>query len=153
MKKMYNREQISIQNWCQYWKWISIFIQSNYSKYKKFIEYICIFICIILILSRLVPRKVLKERFETSAEPDEPLRNDLEDLNDDNLYDDDQFYKESEAIPPAPKQQRPSEIPSVISSSSISPPLPARDDSTTLEGKFYWKSCHFSSFLVLGIST
>lgn len=81
-----------------------------------------------------MPRKVLREIFESTNEPDEPLRNDLEDSDDDNLYEDDQFYKESEAIPPAPKQQRPSEIPSVISSSSIGPPLRARDDSSTLEG-------------------
>ncbi len=62
----------------------------------------------------------------------------------DELYDDDQFYKESEAIPqgPSPKLQgdivakdRPIDIPSIpaIQSSSVRPPLRARDDSS-LEG-------------------
>lgn len=48
-----------------------------------------------------VPRKVLKDRYDTSPEPDEPQQHDADDL--DNLYDDDQFYRENEAIPPAPK--------------------------------------------------
>ena len=43
-----------------------------------------------------VPKQVLKDRYESLSEPDEP--EDFEgDVND--LYDDDQFYKESEAIP------------------------------------------------------
>ncbi|XP_064550234.1 uncharacterized protein LOC135436535 isoform X3 [Drosophila montana] len=51
-----------------------------------------------------IPRKVLKDRYETAAESDEPQQTDL-DLDQDELYDEDQFYKESEAIPPAPKLQ------------------------------------------------
>ena len=57
-----------------------------------------IFLCI------LVPRKVLKDRYETAAEPDEPQQSEL-DMDQDELYDEDQFYKEGEAIPPAPKLQ------------------------------------------------
>lgn len=52
----------------------------------------------------LVPRKVLKDRYDTAPEPDEPQQIDLEQDQDD-LYDDDQFYRENEAIPPAPKLQ------------------------------------------------
>ncbi|XP_030239805.1 protein eva-1 isoform X3 [Drosophila navojoa] len=51
-----------------------------------------------------IPRKVLKDRYETAAEADEPQQTDL-DQDQDELYDEDQFYKESEAIPPAPKLQ------------------------------------------------
>ncbi|XP_034114842.1 protein eva-1-like isoform X4 [Drosophila albomicans] len=51
-----------------------------------------------------IPRKVLKDRYETAPEADEPHQTDL-DLDQDELYDEDQFYKESEAIPPAPKLQ------------------------------------------------
>ena len=44
----------------------------------------------------LVPKQVLMDRYETEAEADEP--EDFEgDVND--LYDDELFYKESEAIP------------------------------------------------------
>lgn len=50
-----------------------------------------------------VPRKVLKDRYDTATtEPDEPQQTDPEQDQDD-LYDDDQFYRENEAIPPAPK--------------------------------------------------
>ncbi|CAO1402634.1 unnamed protein product [Diamesa tonsa] len=86
-----------------------------------------------------VPKRVLKDRFDTPPEPDEPQQNDVEHYHDE-LYDDDQFYKESEAIPPAPKLQgdlaskdRPSDIiPSIITvqSSSVRPPLRNRDDSS-----------------------
>ncbi|XP_073848291.1 uncharacterized protein isoform X1 [Musca autumnalis] len=51
-----------------------------------------------------IPRKVLKDRYETAPEPDEPQQSEL-DLDQDELYDEDQFYKEGEAIPPAPKLQ------------------------------------------------
>ncbi|KNC25942.1 hypothetical protein FF38_10251 [Lucilia cuprina] len=51
-----------------------------------------------------IPRKVLKDRYETAPEPDEPQQTEL-DLDQDELYDEDQFYKEGEAIPPAPKLQ------------------------------------------------
>lgn len=97
---------------------------------------------------RLVPKKVLKDRFDTPAEPDEPHQNDV-DHDHDELYDDDQFYKEPEAIPPEPKLQgdlakeRGTDIiPSIITiqSSSVRPPLRNRDDSS-LEGEWIiWKS-------------
>lgn len=103
-----------------------------------------------IILLHKVPRKVLKERFESTPETDEPLRTDLEDHDDDNLYEDDQFYKESEAIPPAPKQQRPSEIPFPPATPSIGPPLPARDD-TTLDGK--WSTFRLIETLTILIKT
>ena len=48
---------------------------------------------------------MLKDRFDYSTEPDEPQHIDLE-QNQDDLYDEDQFYRESEAIPPAPKLHR-----------------------------------------------
>lgn len=89
-----------------------------------------------------VPRKVLIDRYESTPEADEPLQSDLEQDQDD-LYDDDQFYKESDLIPPGPapklqgdlvkKQQRPQDGPIYTYTSSISPPLRARDEST-LEG-------------------
>lgn len=91
---------------------------------------------------RLVPKKVLKDRFDTPPEPDEPHQNDV-DHDHDELYDDDQFYKEPEAIPPEPKLQgdlakeRAADIiPSIITvqSSSVRPPLRNRDDSS-LEGE------------------
>lgn len=66
-----------------------------------------------------VPRKVLKDRFDYSTEPDEPID---PDLNKDDLYDEDQFYRESEAVPPAPKLQR----------ELANPPTPA-DSFATLE--------------------
>ncbi|XP_037897736.1 uncharacterized protein LOC119642613 isoform X5 [Glossina fuscipes] len=53
---------------------------------------------------RPLPRKVLKDRYETAPEMDEPQQSEL-DLDQDELYDEDQFYKEDEAIPPAPKLQ------------------------------------------------
>ncbi|CRL02534.1 CLUMA_CG015194, isoform A, partial [Clunio marinus] len=88
-----------------------------------------------------VPKKVLKDRFDTPPEPDEPHQNDV-DHDHDELYDDDQFYKEPEAIPPEPKLQgdlakeRGTDIiPSIITvqSSSVRPPLRNRDDSSLEE--------------------
>lgn len=73
-------------------------------------------------------------------EPDEPHQTDLEQDQDD-LYDDDQFFKETEAIPPAPKLQgdiskiRPSVIPNVITSNNIETHLRSKDDSA-LEGMY-----------------
>lgn len=90
-----------------------------------------------------MPKKVLKDRFDTPPEPDEPHQNDV-DHDHDELYDDDQFYKEPEAIPPEPKLQgdlakeRGADIiPSIITvqSSSVRPPLRNRDDSS-LEGEW-----------------
>lgn len=98
---------------------------------------------IIFLFSYLVPKKVLKDRFDTPPEPDEPHQNDV-DHDHDELYDDDQFYKEPEAIPPEPKLQgdlakeRGTDIiPSIITvqSSSVRPPLRNRDDSS-LEGEW-----------------
>lgn len=86
----------------------------------------------------LVPRKVLKEQFDERVEPDEPHQIDM-DQNQDDLYDEDQFYRESEAIPPAPKLHRElatSDMPTSLGepSSSVNPPLRSRD-SNQLEGK------------------
>uniref|UniRef100_A0A453Z3J2 SUEL-type lectin domain-containing protein n=1 Tax=Anopheles quadriannulatus TaxID=34691 RepID=A0A453Z3J2_ANOQN len=82
-----------------------------------------------------VPRKVLKDRFEAAPEPDEPLQSDLE-QDQDELYDEDQFFRESDAAPPgpAPKLQggptngRVSDVPGFggTSSSSSTPASPPR---------------------------
>lgn len=89
-----------------------------------------------------VPRKVLKDRYETAAEADEPQQTDL-DLDQDELYDEDQFYKESEAIPPAPKLQGANVGRSFDfdtnnvgeeATSTLLPPLLSRNDAS-LEGK------------------
>lgn len=89
-----------------------------------------------------VPRKVLKDRYETAPESDEPQQTDL-DLDQDELYDEDQFYKESEAIPPAPKIQGANVGRSFDfdtsnaheeATSTLLPPLLSRNDGT-LEGK------------------
>lgn len=85
-----------------------------------------------------VPRKVLKEQFDERVEPDEPQQIDM-DQNQDDLYDEDQFYRESEAIPPAPKLHRElatSDMPTSLGepSSSVNPPLRSRD-SNQLEGE------------------
>ncbi|KAG5679939.1 hypothetical protein PVAND_009474 [Polypedilum vanderplanki] len=86
-----------------------------------------------------VPKKVLKDRFDTPPEADEPQQNDI-DHDHDELYDDDQFYKEPEAIPPEPKLQGDlakdrsvsDTIPSInsIQPSSVRPPMRNRDDSS-----------------------
>lgn len=94
----------------------------------------------------LVPRKVLKEQFDEKIEPDEPHQIDM-DQNQDDLYDEDQFYRESEAIPPAPKLHRElatSDMPTSLGepSSSVNPPLRSRD-SNQLEGElniFYFST-------------
>lgn len=53
-----------------------------------------------------VPRKVLKDVYDSASEQDEPDQMELDGSVDaDELYDDDQFYRESEAIPPEPKLQ------------------------------------------------
>lgn len=80
-----------------------------------------------------VPRKVLKDRFEAAPEADEPLQSDLE-QDHDGLYDEDQFFRESDAMPPgpAPKLQgapannrESSDVPGYIAASST-PPVPPR---------------------------
>lgn len=80
-----------------------------------------------------VPRKVLKDRFDYSTEPDEPV--DPDGLNKDDLYDEDQFYRESEAVPPAPKLHRELSNPPALAdpfataepSSSANPPMRSRE--------------------------
>lgn len=89
-----------------------------------------------------VPRKVLIDRFESTPEPDEPLQIDDLELEQDELYDEDQFYKESDISPgPAPKLQgdlakKPQRFdgPVFTVTSSVSPPQRNRDDSS-LEGE------------------
>lgn len=84
---------------------------------------------------------MLKDVYDTAPEPDEPEQEDFE-LETDELYDDDQFYRENEAIPPAPKLQgdhnRPRETVMDPSSTQVpttaEAPLLKRDDN--LEGKF-----------------
>ena len=90
----------------------------------------------------LVPRKVLRDKYDYSSEPDEPQSVDL-DQNQDDLYDEDQFYRESEAIPPAPKLHRELskssvmwDVPSLEPSSSPNPPN-MRSGSNELEGKLF----------------
>lgn len=88
---------------------------------------------------------MLKDQFDASIEPDEPQQIDM-DQNQDDLYDEDQFYRESEAIPPAPKLHRElatSDMPTSLSepSSSVNPPLRSRD-SNQLEGM----NLHFFPF-------
>lgn len=98
-----------------------------------------------------VPRKVLREEYDSPSEPDEPHQTDF-DPDQDDLYDDDQFYRESEIPPPAPKLQgtlnnkdsRPTDIPAIENSSIAVPPLRSRNDNG-LEG-FYKK---FISFFFL----
>lgn len=95
------------------------------------------------IFPQTVPRKVLIDRFESTPEPDEPLQLDDLELEQEDLYDEDQFYKESDMSPgPAPKLQgdlakKPQQFdgPIYTFTSSISPPQRARDDSS-LEGEF-----------------
>lgn len=86
-----------------------------------------------------MPRKVLKDRYDSPEESDEPIQIEMENDKDD-LYDEDQFYRESEAIPPAPKlqsgmtkDQRPSDTTFLYATSSIEPPAKSRD-SNNLEG-------------------
>jgi hypothetical protein len=89
-----------------------------------------------------VPKKVLRDRFDTPPEADEPHQNDIEHDHDE-LYDDDQFFKEPEAIPPEPKLQgdlakeRSSVdlIPPIVSHQASSPRPPMRNrDESSLEG-------------------
>lgn len=85
---------------------------------------------------------MLKERFDYANEPDEP-QVDL-DTNQDDLYDEDQFYRESEAIPPEPKLHRElsksasgvSDMPfGLEATSSANPPMRSRE-SNQLEGEY-----------------
>ncbi|XP_044570152.1 uncharacterized protein LOC26514219 isoform X4 [Drosophila ananassae] len=94
-----------------------------------------------------IPRKVLKDRYETLPEPDEPKQSEV-DLDEDEIYDEDQFYKESEAIPPSPKLQGAvaegkissnEKVDTEASSNSYVPTDPTRDKSSLKEHqkKFY----------------
>lgn len=53
-----------------------------------------------------VPRKVLKKRYETQIEPDEVQQTQLQPDHDE-LYDDDQFYKENDDLSTLLKIQSP----------------------------------------------
>lgn len=91
-----------------------------------------------------MPRKILIDRFESNPEADEPLPfDDDNELEQEEIYDEEQFYKESESPGPAPKlqgdlskkpQRVDSDVPSTVSSSSLTPPQPAKDESP-LNGK------------------
>lgn len=93
---------------------------------------------------------MLKDQFDASVEPDEPQQIDM-DQNQDELYDEDQFYRESEAIPPAPKLHRElatADTSTIIDepSTSANPPQRSRD-SSQLEGnsfKFFFFYSIFS---------
>lgn len=95
-----------------------------------------------------VPRKVLIDRFESTPEPDEPLQFDDIEIEQEELYDEDQFYKESDISPgPAPKLQgdltkknHRVETTAFIATSSISPPQRNRDDSS-LQGELFCVCC------------
>lgn len=88
---------------------------------------------------------MLIDRFESTPEPDEPLQ--IEDIEpeQEEIYDEDQFYRESDISPgPAPKLQgdlvkktQSFDGPIYTVSSSASPPQRTRDGS--LEGKFLRK--------------
>lgn len=86
---------------------------------------------------------MLIDRFESTPEPDEPLQIDDLEPEQEELYDEDQFYKESDMSPgPAPKLQGDLakktprfDSPVFIATSSVGPPQRTRDD-TTLEGTF-----------------
>ncbi|XP_055611021.1 protein eva-1 isoform X1 [Uranotaenia lowii] len=101
-----------------------------------------------------VPRKVLKDRFEAAPEPDEPLQSDLE-LDQNDLYDEDQFFRESDAIPPgpAPKLQgspannRVSDIPIYVAASST-PPAPPRSIQDVLEDNEFSFEEHQEKFYI-----
>jgi hypothetical protein len=104
--------------------------------------------------SSIVPRKVLIDRFESTPEPDEPLQIDDLEPEQEELYDEDQFYKESDISPgPAPKLQGDIEKklqrfdgPVYTVTSSVSPPQRTRDDST-LEGTFLYSSVLINQYL------
>lgn len=100
----------------------------------------------------IVPRKVLKDRYDTAPEPDEPQQIDLEQDQDD-LYDDDQFYRENEAIPPAPKLQggpnknKFSDISTVATLAGFDIIDRIKGDDNNLEGRCQRQSFSFSFLL------
>ncbi|XP_055638019.1 protein eva-1-like isoform X2 [Toxorhynchites rutilus septentrionalis] len=108
-----------------------------------------------------VPRKVLKDRFEAAPEPDEPLQSDLEQDHDD-LYDEDQFFRESDGIPPgpAPKLQggpsnnRVSDIPNyvAVSSTPLVPPRSIQDIAEDNEFSFEEHQEKFYIYLIVAIA-
>lgn len=107
-----------------------------------------------MFISPTVPRKVLIDRFESTLEPDEPLQIDDLEPEQEELYDEDQFYKESDISPgPAPKLQGDIEKkmqrfdgPIHTITSSITPPQRTRDDST-LEGLFLYSRILINQYL------
>lgn len=48
-----------------------------------------------------VPKQILKDMYDYTTEPDEPIIYSSTEANE--IYHDDQYFRESEAIPPAPK--------------------------------------------------
>lgn len=122
---------------------VFILFQVNFRyQHFDFIYFIYNFFLFCLFIYISVPRKVLREEYDSPSEPDEPHQTDF-DPDQDDLYDDDQFYRESEIPPPAPKLQgtlnnkdsRPTDIPAIENSSIAVPPLRSRNDNG-LEG-FY----------------
>lgn len=97
---------------------------------------------------------MLIDRFESTPEPDEPLQIDDLEPEQEELYDEDQFYKESDISPgPAPKLQgdlakkpQPFDGPVYTVTSSVSPPQRTRDGSS-LEGKFLYRKLSSFQFL------
>ncbi|XP_050090331.1 protein eva-1 isoform X2 [Anopheles aquasalis] len=110
-----------------------------------------------------VPRKVLKDRFEAAPEPDEPLQSDL-DQDQDELYDEDQFFRESDAAPPgpAPKLQggptngRVSDVPIFIgaptTSTVPSPPRSIQDIMDDGEFPFGENQEKFYLYLIVAVT-
>lgn len=92
---------------------------------------------------------MLIDRFESTPETDEPLQIDDVEPEQEELYDEDQFYKESDISPgPAPKLQgdlakKPERFdgPVYTVTSSVSPPQRTRDE-TNLEGKLWQQLFH-----------
>ncbi|XP_053669248.1 protein eva-1 [Anopheles marshallii] len=109
-----------------------------------------------------VPRKVLKDRFEAAPEPDEPLQSDLE-QDQDELYDEDQFFRESDAAPPgpAPKLQggptngRVSDVPIYVGTSSstvASPPRSIHDIMDDSDFSFGENQEKFYLYLIVAVT-
>lgn len=87
------------------------------------------------LLNFAVPRKVLKDVYDSASEVDEPEQLEL-DQDPDEIYDDDQFYRESEAIPPAPKLQGDHNRPRGTFPPTSSYTIPASSVPTTVESPF-----------------
>lgn len=91
-----------------------------------------------------VPRKVLKKRYETQIEPDEVQQTQLQPDHDE-LYDDDQFYRESDGLSTSLKIQSPvhqdtsysldTHLRAKNSDSTKFPPTSSHNMHSTFEGK------------------